>query len=107
MTTADNRYDNLMNETKTVTAAPYRVRPCTIVYLGLMALTLTTWLIGRAGLSGTGIALVVLGFALLKGLLIGDYYMGLRGIRGLWRWAIILWLLVPGSLITWAFVSAA
>ena len=86
---------------------PYRIRPCTLVYIGLMTLTLTTWLIGSAGLSGVGIALTVLGFALLKGLLIGDYYMGLRGLHSFWRWAIILWLCIPGSLITWAFIGAA
>ena len=46
-------------------------------------------------------------FALVKGLLIGDYYMGLGSVRGLWRWPIILWLFVPGVLIAWAFALAA
>jgi hypothetical protein len=53
------------------------------------------------------IALPVLFFALFKGLLIGDYYMGLKGVHGIWRWVIITWLAVPGSMITWAFVSAS
>ena len=85
----------------------FPIRPCTLVYVALVALTVTTWLIGKCDVSGTGIALLVLAFALIKGLLIGDYYMGLKGVRGPWRWAIIIWLVVPGSLITWAFVSAA
>ena len=84
----------------------FPIRPCTLVYVVLIALTVTTWLIGKTGYSGLGIALLVLAFALLKGLLIGDYYMGLKGVHGWWRWAIIIWLVVPGSLITWAFVSA-
>jgi hypothetical protein len=72
-----------------------------------MALTVTTWLLGKAGLTGLHIALPVLFFALLKGVLIGDYYMGLKGVHGFWRWVIITWLVVPGSMITWAFVSTS
>lgn len=88
------------------TTSRYPIRPCTFVYILLMALTVATWLIGKAGLSGLEVSLVVLGFALFKGLLIGDYYMGLRGIRSIWRWVIIIWLVIPGGLITWAFVIA-
>ncbi len=84
----------------------YLLRPCTYVYITLMIFTFTTWLTGKSGMSGTGVALTVLGFALLKGFLIGDYYMGLRGVSSLWRWTIILWLLFTGSLITLAFVIA-
>lgn len=94
-----------MNQIATKTI--YSVRPCTFVYIVLMVLTVITWLVGKAGLAGLEISLFVLAFALIKGLLIGDYYMGLRGIRGIWRWVIIIWLVMPGSLITWAFVSAS
>jgi len=85
----------------------YPLRPCTIVYILLVALTLVSWQISRSGMSGLDIALLVLGFALIKGALIGDYYMALRGISTLWRWAILAWLLITGLLITTAFVSAA
>lgn len=85
----------------------YLIRPCTVVYIALITLTIVTWMIGKSGASGLGIALLILLFALLKGLLIGDFYMGLGSIRGLWRWSIIIWLLVPGILITWAFFIAA
>ena len=91
------------SHTKTI----YSIRPCTFVYIVLMALTVITWLIGKAGLAGLEISLIVLAFALFKGLLIGDYYMGLRGIKGFWRWVIIIWLVLPGGLITWAFLSAS
>ena len=94
-----------MNQTAIKTI--YSVRPCTFVYIVLMVLTVITWLVGKAGLSGLEISLFVLAFALIKGLLISDYYMGLRGIRGIWRWVIIIWLVLPGSFITWAFVSAS
>jgi hypothetical protein len=45
----------------------------------------------------------VLGFGLVKGQLIGDFFMGLKDLRGLWRWVISLWLLIPGVLIATAF----
>ncbi|MCB1788860.1 MAG: cytochrome C oxidase subunit IV family protein [Gammaproteobacteria bacterium] len=80
------------------------LRPCTWVYAALIALTCVTWLIGRLQLSGLSTALLVLALALLKGHLIGDWFMGLRAVRGLWRWAIVIWLIVPGALITLAFV---
>ena len=80
------------------------IRPCTAVYLVMVALTLATFLIGAAGASGLGASLLVLAFALIKGELLGDFFMGLKGLRGPWRWVIFLWLFVPGALITTAFV---
>ena len=88
------------------TVRRYPIRPCTVIYIALMMLTVVTWMIGRAGLSGLDISLLVLSFALIKGLLIGDYYMGLRTVHGFCRWTIILWLLLPGGLITWAFMTS-
>ena len=85
----------------------YAIRPCTWVYLLLMFLTVVTWAIGQAGLSGLNISLLVLAMALIKGQLIGDYYMGLKTVRGFWRWIIVLWLLIPGALITTAFILAS
>ncbi len=87
-------------------ARPYALRPCTTVYLLLMALTGVTWLVGHLGLSGLGVALPILALALVKGQIVGDFFMGLKGIRGPWRWVIALWLLVAGILITIAFVNA-
>lgn len=85
---------------------PYALRPCTVVYLLLIALTGITWLVGQLSLSGLAVSLPILALALLKGQLVGDYFIGLKGIRGAWRWVIALWLLLPGALITIAFVNA-
>jgi cytochrome c oxidase subunit IV len=90
-----------------MTAQTAWIRPCTRIWLLLMGLSIVTFLIGQTGLDGLWVALPVLGFAMLKGQLIGDYYMGLRWTTGLWRWAIVLWLVIPGALITTAFVLAA
>ena len=80
------------------------IRACTLVYGVMMLLTLVTWGIGVSGASGLAVSLVVLFFALLKGQLVGDWFMGLRRVRGWWRWVVFVWLFVPGSLITIAFV---
>jgi cytochrome c oxidase subunit 4 len=82
------------------------MRPCTRVYLLLMSLTLATWAIGRFSLAGLELSLLVLSFALIKGWLIGDYFMGLGELRGIWRWPVLIWLLVPGGLIGLAFFIA-
>jgi len=91
----------------TMTAKPYGIRPCTRIYLVLMALTFVTFAVGELGLEGLPVSLLVLGLALLKGHLLGDFFMGLNGIRGPWRWVILLWLLLPGGLITLAFSLTA
>jgi hypothetical protein len=83
------------------------LRPCTRVYLAMLALTLVTFAIGAAGLGGLTLSLSVLGLALIKGQLVGDWFMGLRGVRGPWRWVIALWLLLPGALIGVAFTMAS
>jgi cytochrome c oxidase subunit IV len=90
-----------------MTAQTAWIRPCTRIWLLLMGLSVVTFLIGQAGLSGLWAALLVLGFAVIKGQLIGDYYMGLRWVSGFWRWTIVIWLVIPGALITTAFVLAA
>ena len=80
------------------------LRPCTWVYIILMLLTGVTWAIGRAGLEGLAPAMLVLGFALLKAQLIGDHFMGLRRVRGIWRWMVALWVLLLGVLLSTAFI---
>jgi cytochrome c oxidase subunit 4 len=57
-------------------------------------------------LSGLGASLTVLAFALIKGQMLGDYFMGLKGLSGPWRWVIFLWLFLPGVLIATAFSLA-
>ncbi len=80
------------------------IRQCTLVYATLVLLTLVTWGIGRAGIDGLGLSLLLLGLALFKGFLVGDWFMGLRGLLGIWRWVVVIWLLIPGGLIGIAFV---
>ncbi len=81
----------------------FLLRPCTWVYLTLLLLTFITWFVGVNHLSGRFFAFLVFGFALLKGQLIGDHFMGLRWVAGPWRWAIFIWLVLVGTLVTAAF----
>ncbi len=83
------------------------LRPCTWVYLVLIALTFTTYAVGELGLGGLPLALLVLGIALVKGHLVGDFFMGLHGLSGPWRWVILIWLTLIGGLITLAFTRTA
>ncbi len=92
---------------KTPGAQAYWIRPCTRIWLLLMGLSYVTYLVGASAIEGLWAALLVLGFAILKGQLIGDFYMGLRWVSGVWRWVIALWLIVPGVLVATAFVLAA
>ena len=64
----------------------------------MMTLTLITYFIGAAGLGGLGWSLMVLGFALVKGQIVGQYFMGLKQVKGFWRWPVTLWLAIPAML---------
>ncbi len=80
------------------------IRHCTWIWLIMIGLTIVTYFIGRFEIEGLGVSLLVLGFALLKGQMVGDYFMGLRRLSGFWRWPVSLWLFLPGTLISIAFV---
>ena len=83
------------------------LRPCTWVYIVLIALTFTTYAVGELGLGGLSFALLVLGIALVKGYLVGDFFMGLHGLSGPWRWVILIWLTLIGGLISLAFTRTS
>ncbi len=84
-------------------AQPNRMRACTRVYLVMMGLTFVTFGVGALGMGGVQVSLLVLALALIKGQMVGDYFMGLKGLTGWWRWVILAWLLIPGALIATAF----
>ncbi len=81
-------------------------RTCTLVWLTMIGLTLVTYFSDKLGWNDLGVSLGVLLLALIKGHLVGAYFMELRHVRGFWRWPITLWLFVPGILISAAFYLA-
>jgi len=78
--------------------------PSTWVFGILVVLTFVTFFLGEKGIGGLEVALFVLGIAMIKGHLVGAYFMGLGKLRGLWRWPVSVWLIIPGSLIATAFI---
>ena len=79
------------------------IRPCTAVWLVLMALTLVTYALGGTELDGKVLALLVLGIAVVKAQLVADHFMGLRRVGGFWRPLITVYLLILGLGIGLAF----
>ena len=77
----------------------------TAVFLLLIALTLVTYQVGEIGLSGTNISLGVFAIALFKGALISEHFMQLKHASGLWRWMILIWLILLGIVIYLAFTA--
>ncbi len=80
------------------------LRPCTVIWLLLLALTFTTYAAAELGLQGKGLVIGVLAIALIKGQLVADWFMGLRRVGSFWRPVLIGYLLVAGSLIAVAFL---
>jgi caa(3)-type oxidase subunit IV len=71
-------------------------RPCTWIWLALVALTLITYALGAVGLNGLAVALTVLAIGVIKAHLVAEHFMGLRGVSGFWRPLIGAYLLVLG-----------
>ena len=84
----------------------FGLRACTWVWLVMLLLTGVTYAIGVQGYSGLYVSLTVLFLALLKGHLVGAYFMGLNRVRGFWHWPVTLWLVIPGGLISAAFIMS-
>ena len=83
------------------------LKPCSIVWLTLMALTLLTFALGSTDLDGMRLALLVLGIAVIKAQLVADHFMGLRRVAGFWRPLITVYLLILGTGIGLAFALSA
>jgi caa(3)-type oxidase subunit IV len=77
----------------------------TVVFLLLIMLTLVTYQVGKMGLSGVNISLGVFAIALFKGALISEHFMQLKHASGLWRWMILIWLILLGIVIYLAFTA--
>ncbi|HEY0720903.1 MAG TPA: cytochrome C oxidase subunit IV family protein [Gammaproteobacteria bacterium] len=76
-------------------------------FLVLLALTFVTFFAGESHVEGVLLSGMVLGVALLKGHLLGEHFMGLARVRGVWRWIVVIWLFFPAMLIGTTFVLAA
>ncbi|WP_127477144.1 cytochrome C oxidase subunit IV family protein [Sulfurivermis fontis] len=80
-----------------------RLRPCTLIWLVLLALTGLTWFIGQKGTTGLGIVSFVLAVTLFKSQMVADHFMGLKHVRPFWRGLVFGYLVVVCSLIGVAY----
>lgn len=68
------------------------LRPCTLVWLALVGLTLAMLVVGKMGLSGGNVVALLLVATLIKTQLVADIFMGLRQSRLLWRMIVTVYL---------------
>jgi caa(3)-type oxidase subunit IV len=80
------------------------IRPCTRVWLGLLALTSVTYGIGRMELGGTQIVMLVLIITFIKSEMVAGFFMGLRKTSLLWRAIMASWLVIVGGGIAIAYL---
>lgn len=84
------------------------VRPCTVVWLILMLLTMSTLAVGKLGLfdtmGGEPLVLFLLATIFVKGTMISDFFMGLRSVRLRWRIIPVIYLIIVCILIWIAYV---
>lgn len=76
-------------------------------YLLMLVFTFITFFAGESRMEDILLTLVVLCVALVKGHLLGDHFMGLARVRGIWRWVVLSWLLIPSMMIGTTFVLTA
>jgi len=80
-----------------------RLRPCTLIWLILLALTGVTWYISQQDATGMGIVTFVMLLTLFKSQMVADYFMGLKNVRLFWRGIVFAYLLIVCSLIGVAY----
>ena len=73
------------------------------VWLTLVVLTLLTYAVGVSGLGGAVVVAGILLSVAVKGQLVVDVFMGLKGVRSPWRWIVTGWLFIVLVLIGVAF----
>ncbi len=76
----------------------------TIIWLVLATLTIMTFRLGEAGMSGKGVMLTLLAITMIKSQLVANYFMGLRKTKFLWRAIMFGYFAIVGGLIALAYL---
>lgn len=74
------------------------------IWLVLVVLTIMTFSLGEAGMSGKGVMLTLLAIAMIKSQLVASYFMGFSRTRLLWRAIMFGYFIVVAGLIAWAYL---
>jgi hypothetical protein len=75
----------------------------TLDWLLLLALTVVTFALAEAGLSGGAVLVPVLVATLVKGRIIIDRFMALQQVAAPWRWIVLGWLAAVVGAIAYLF----
>ena len=78
----------------------------TVIWLVLITLTVITYSLGEAGMSGKYIMLTLLAITMIKSQLVANYFMGLRKTKLLWRAIMFGYFIIVGGLIALAYLIA-
>jgi cytochrome c oxidase subunit IV len=76
----------------------------TVIWLMLVILTIATFSLGEAGMSGKYVMLTLLAIAMIKSQLVANYFMGLRKSKFLWRAMMFGYFAIVGGLIAVAYL---
>ena len=76
----------------------------TTIWLVLVALTIVTFSLGEAGMSGKGVMLTLLAITMIKSQLVANYFMALRKTKFLWRAIMFGYFIIVGGLIAMAYL---
>ena len=78
----------------------------TVIWLVLITLTVITYSLGEACMSGKYIMLTLLAITMIKSQLVANYFMGLRKTKLLWRAIMFGYFIIVGGLIALAYLIA-
>jgi len=76
----------------------------TTIWLVLVALTIVTFSLGEAGMSGKAVMLTLLAITMIKSQLVANYFMALRKTKFLWRAIMFGYFIIVGGLIAMAYL---
>lgn len=76
----------------------------TIIWLVLVGLTIMTFSLGEAGMSGKGVMFTLLAITMVKSQLVANYFMSLRRTKLLWRAIMFGYFAIVGGLIAVAYL---
>jgi len=76
----------------------------TVIWLMLVILTIATFSLGEAGMSGKYVMLTLLAITMIKSQLVANYFMGLRKSKFLWRAMMFGYFAIVGGLIAVAYL---
>ena len=76
----------------------------TIIWLVLVGLTIMTFSLGEAGMSGKGVMFTLLAITMVKSQLVANYFTSLRRTKLLWRAIMFGYFAIVGGLIAVAYL---